>query len=585
MKKLFFLLAAMLVCCSLFAKDFNDYGKLQLVNNQLCDKGGNPVQLRGVCAKCYYEWQYFCTNKESWPMMKQLGANVVSFNVLYSYTDMVSTTDLIKDAIDWCHKNGLYLLVNWNYRAHFSSVEYSSFHNDRMLEIINMFGNLSEFCKMKGYDNVLYNIGHDFGEVSWSSIKQYADLILPAIQTNRPGAVVIVGTPNDNKDICSVIADPIDPASYPNLNIMYDFTYYTEDTISLLDTLNIDTISLLDTLNIAAGSLPIFVSEWHFGDIDSRGDGLAGNFVDETAKADLFRETCYKNSGNQLISWCGNVWSEKQHSYVDNIWATGAKNNNYQDFYLSDVGRYMKNVLVIDPIVKYGLYVKGEQVTLFNCDDILGDGTMSYNDDTKTLTLNNANITYEEEHILSIHQDLVINCVGTNTFIATGANNGIEEFGGDVTIAGSGSLSINSDDGAAIYTQNDLTIQGGCVVTVQTDNQYAIELSGGTLTVDGATLIAKGNGTNPTIIECDELIMLNGVSIRTAHTYDATTHQFLNAAGNEAKDDIIIGVAGTGLEGLTIDNAQCTIKKMIIDNHLYIRRDNNLYTATGARVK
>ncbi len=573
MKKLFFLLAAMLVCCSLFAKDFNDYGKLQLVNNQLCDNGGNPVQLRGVCAKNFYDWKYFCVGGDDFDAMKQFGANVVSFNVLYSYMDMGMTTMAIENAIDWCHKNGLYLLVNWNYRENFSSVEYNSFHNNSMSDIINMFGNLSEYCKSRGYDNVLYNIGHDFREVSWSSIKQYADLILPAIQTNRPGAVVIVGTPNDNKDICSVIADPIDPASYPNLNIMYDFTYYTKDTISLLD-----------TLNIAAGSLPIFVSEWHFGDINSYGDGLAGNFVDETAKADLFRETCYKNSGNQQISWCGNVWSEEPPSCVDNIWATGAKNNHYQDSYLSYVGQYMKNVLVIDPIVKYGLYVKGEQVTFYNCGDILGDGTMSYNDDTKTLTLNNANITYEEEHILSPHQDLVINCVGTNTFIATGANNGIEEFGGDVTITGSGSLSINSDDGAAIYTQNDLTIQGGCVVTVQTNNLYAIELSGGTLTVDGATLIAKGNGTNPTIIECDELIMLNGVSIRTAHTYDATTHQFLDAAGNEAKDDIIIGVAGTGLEGLTVDNAPCT-KKFIRNGQLLIKHNGKLFNALGGRVK
>ena len=232
---------------------------------------------------------------------------------------------------------------------------------------------------------------------------------------------------------------------------------------------------------------------------------------------------------------------------------------------------------IVEYVKKYNLFVKGEQVTSDNCSDILGDGTMSYNDTTKTLTLNNANITYEEEHILSIHQDLVINCVGTNTFIATGANNGIEEFGGDVTITGSGSLSINSDEGAAIYTQNDLTIQGGCVVTVQTDNLYAIELSGGTLTVDGATLIAKGNGTNPTIIECDELIMLNGVSIRTAHTYDATTHQFLTAGGEEATDMIVIEpTSATDLEGLTVDNAQGT-NKFIHNGQLLIKHNGKYF--------
>ncbi|MCQ2333086.1 MAG: leucine-rich repeat protein [Paludibacteraceae bacterium] len=41
----------------------------------------------------------------------------------------------------------------------------------------------------------------------------------------------------------------------------------------------------------------------------------------------------------------------------------------------------------------------------------------------------------------------------------------------------------------------------------------------------------------------------------------------------------------TDLEGLTIDNAQCTVKKMIIDNQLFIRRGNELYNAMGQKVR
>ncbi|MBQ0119346.1 MAG: leucine-rich repeat protein [Bacteroidales bacterium] len=45
------------------------------------------------------------------------------------------------------------------------------------------------------------------------------------------------------------------------------------------------------------------------------------------------------------------------------------------------------------------------------------------------------------------------------------------------------------------------------------------------------------------------------------------------------------GGISTDLEGLTIDNAQCTVKKMIIDNQLFIRRGNELYNAMGQKVK
>ena len=38
------------------------------------------------------------------------------------------------------------------------------------------------------------------------------------------------------------------------------------------------------------------------------------------------------------------------------------------------------------------LYIAGTRVTGDNADDVLGDETVSYDPDTKTLTLNNANI-------------------------------------------------------------------------------------------------------------------------------------------------------------------------------------------------
>lgn len=41
----------------------------------------------------------------------------------------------------------------------------------------------------------------------------------------------------------------------------------------------------------------------------------------------------------------------------------------------------------------------------------------------------------------------------------------------------------------------------------------------------------------------------------------------------------------TGINRLTVDNVQCTMKKMIIDNQLFIFRGNEIYNVSGQKVK
>ena len=231
---------------------------------------------------------------------------------------------------------------------------------------------------------------------------------------------------------------------------------------------------------------------------------------------------------------------------------------------------------------KYALYVKGTQVTSNNKNTIAPGVT--YNSERKELTLTNANITYDGD-VIAAYQDLVINCVGTNTLTTNSDSYScILNDVGSVTITGSGTLSLVSNAYSAIASQGGLTITGGCTVTAQSATFYAICLFGEPLTIDNATLIAKGNGKEATINGCANLVLKNA-AITSGHTYDATTHKFLTAGGEEATNTIMIKSTATGLERLTIDDAQCTVKKMIIDNHLYIRRDNNLFNATGARVR
>ncbi len=190
----------------------------------------------------------------------------------------------------------------------------------------------------------------------------------------------------------------------------------------------------------------------------------------------------------------------------------------------------------------YNVWVKGAQVSSTNYADILGDGTVSYNDATKTLTLNNATISCDGKTAINIaeSQPFTIECIGTNTITTTGngfavANTTI----GGTTFTGSGSINMSSESPTYFGVMGLLTIQKGCSVTMQSASGGCIGAR--VITVDGANLVAKGNGKVVTIT-CSGLTMKNGVQICSNHTFDAEQKIFLNAAGEEAKDEIIIRV-------------------------------------------
>lgn len=84
----------------------------------------------------------------------------------------------------------------------------------------------------------------------------------------------------------------------------------------------------------------------------------------------------------------------------------------------------------------YGVIVGGVNVTPDNCADILGDGTASYDFDTNTLTLTDANITVTgQDYGIYAEGDLIIHVNGTSTIKVTDGS-GIRVANGDLKIAG-----------------------------------------------------------------------------------------------------------------------------------------------------
>ena len=124
----------------------------------------------------------------------------------------------------------------------------------------------------------------------------------------------------------------------------------------------------------------------------------------------------------------------------------------------------------------YDLWIAGVRVTDANKDDLsvtcsAVSGTVKYNPSTKTLTLDNATMTYNiVSPIKSEIVGLTINVSGTNSISSNAKGCRIIYASGDLIINGSGTLSINGSNfeslAYGIYLDNCNLTVNGCALTV-----------------------------------------------------------------------------------------------------------------------
>lgn len=176
----------------------------------------------------------------------------------------------------------------------------------------------------------------------------------------------------------------------------------------------------------------------------------------------------------------------------------------------------------------YDLWVAGKQVTKTNQSNVLGDGTVSYDPDTHTLTLNNAHLTLgedAEEGISScIDSDLTDDML-TITGTATLSNaDGILTDGpltlnnADLTITGNIDDDIGDDAIRAGRSDEDITIQNSTVTIAGTNaegNFFQYGIRCGNLIVANSTLNVKANSS---AIVADELKASGAGTVITAET-------------------------------------------------------------------
>ncbi|NLK48854.1 MAG: T9SS type A sorting domain-containing protein [Bacteroidales bacterium] len=216
--------------------------------------------------------------------------------------------------------------------------------------------------------------------------------------------------------------------------------------------------------------------------------------------------------------------------------------------------------------VSYNLQIAGVQVTDANKNDLstgnpcVTEGAISYNSDTKTLTLDNVTIstTGKVNGIRSALNGLKINLVGDNNIAADNwCAIHIEQPG---TIMGSGTLSASNSkaDDLAIFVYNtSLTIQDCTVSATGNGRGIAGYNNGGTLTINNATVTATG--TNVGSITHFSSITLTGCFISEPAGAQPTGGSVCKS-GNVVTETVkIIPIVNYDLwiGGVQVTNANC----------------------------
>lgn len=181
----------------------------------------------------------------------------------------------------------------------------------------------------------------------------------------------------------------------------------------------------------------------------------------------------------------------------------------------------------------YDLWVAGKQVTKSNQSDVLEDGgTVSYDPDTHTLTLNDADLTLDGAAggYCCIDSQLAEELTITGTATLSNAD-GIITAGPltlkDATLTFTGNINEDVGDDAirAGRSDEDITIQNSTVTIAGTNSEgnffhYGIRC--GKLTVANSTLDVKAGGS--AIVAADEMEVSGAGTVITAET-DASEEQ------------------------------------------------------------
>ncbi len=199
----------------------------------------------------------------------------------------------------------------------------------------------------------------------------------------------------------------------------------------------------------------------------------------------------------------------------------------------------------------------------------LDGGNITYDKDTKTLTLDNATISSDKplrySVIYFIEDDMTLNLVGNNSVSTSGDMVHAISFSGNGTITGSGKLTARCDKDVAIVLGGNATIsnctldiksKGACIAGKYID--HAGDASWGSdVVVDNANITAETQENQPPLSHFKSLALKKcGIVDPAGAAFDAEKHQIIGTDGNEVTGKIVISNSTTGIDATLLDNEE-----------------------------
>lgn len=265
---------------------------------KLCNRHGNPVQLRGMSTHGT-QWYRQCITGQSLDVLADdWKADILRVSTYVqegSYeTDPEKFTDIAHRIIEQATARGLYVIVDW----HILDIDGDGgedqgdpFYN---LKLAKQFFTAIA-TRHKNKPNIFYEVANEPSGVAWDRLKRYHEKIIPVIREIDPNAVIILGTREFSSfgvtagaDESEVISDPVEAP-----NVMYTFHFYAASHGA----------SYFNVLKRAAKELPVFVTE--FGTQLYTGGGE--NDFEQTEKYLDFLE-------KEKISWANWNYSDDPRS-------------------------------------------------------------------------------------------------------------------------------------------------------------------------------------------------------------------------------------------------------------------------------
>ncbi len=304
-------------------------GKLSVQGNDLVNERGEKIQLKGfgttywyltnedfsvfggVSGKTYKDYY----NQESMASIKKWGANCVRIVITRQlYLQDENNINKVYDIIDDCISQDLYVIVNWH------CFNDPNTNIDDNIEFYTKIAN-----KYKESNNVMYEIYNEpcGDNVTWNIIKTYANQIIPKIREIDNNAIIIVPTPNYDKNILDVINNTL---NYENIMYSYHIYVGSNDMQEEMEKIK----------QCLINEVPIFITEWG----TTQNDGLTGFYENES---NLLVKFCENNN----ISWC--YWCMSDCHFNKPEGGALVKERQWQndlnDDILTTSGKYMKQIL------------------------------------------------------------------------------------------------------------------------------------------------------------------------------------------------------------------------------------------------